>query len=111
MKLYPSSAWRSGILSIVIACATAGTATAQWLSIELAGTPRTADGQPDLDAPAPVLEDGTPDHSGIWRLDRSHHNSNANLLAEGVDAPMLPWALEVYERRVVTHGYDRPTVS
>lgn len=108
MKLSPSSAWRSGILAIVLFCATAGTAAAQWLSIPLPGTPRTADGQPDLAAPAPRLADGTPDHSGIWRLDRSHHNSNANLLAESVDAPMLPWAIEVYERRLETHGYDRP---
>ena len=108
MKLYPSSAWHSGILAIVIVWATGGTATAQWLSIELPGTPRTADGQPDLNAPAPRLADGTPDHSGIWRLDRSHHNSNANLLAAGVDAPMLPWAEEVFERRLETHGYDRP---
>ncbi len=108
MKINPSSVWRSGILAIVFVCATGGTATAQWLSIPLPGTPRTADGQPDLDAPAPRLADGTPDHSGIWRLDRSHHNSNANLLAEGVDAPMLPWAVEVYERRLATHGYDRP---
>lgn len=108
MKTTPSSAWRSGLLAIVIVCATAGVATAQWLSIPLPGTPRTADGQPDLNAPAPRLADGTPDHSGIWRLDRSHHNSNANLLPEGVDAPMLPWAVEVYERRLATHGYDRP---
>lgn len=108
MKIYPITAWRSGILAIAFVCATGGTAAAQWLSLPLPGTPRTADGQPDLSAPAPRTADGTPNHSGIWLLDRSHHNSNANLLAEGADAPMLPWAVEVYERRMETFGYNRP---
>ncbi len=108
MQIYPIAAWRSGILAIAFVCATGGTAAAQWLSLPLPGTPRTADGQPDLSAPAPRTADGTPDHSGIWLLDRSHHNSNANLLAEGADAPMLPWAVEVYERRMETFGYNRP---
>jgi len=108
MKIYPITSWRGGILAIAFVCATGGTAAAQWLSLPLPGTPRTADGQPDLNASAPRTADGTPDHSGIWRLDRSHHNSNANLLVEGAEAPMLPWAVEVYEQRVETFGYDRP---
>ncbi len=108
MKIYPTTAWRGGIVAIAFVCATGGTAAAQWLSLPLPGTPRTADGQPDLNAPAPRTADGIPDHSGIWRLNRSHHNSNANLLADGGEAPMLPWAVEVYERRMETFGYDRP---
>ena len=108
MKIYPITTWRGGILAIVFVCATGGTAAAQWLSLPLPGTPRTADGLPDLNAPTPRTADGTPDHSGIWLLDRSHHNSNANLLVEGAEAPMLPWAVEVYEQRVETFGYDRP---
>jgi len=108
MKRYPTTTWRSGILAIAFVCATGGTASAQWLSLPLPGTPRTADGQPDLNAPAPRTADGTPDHSGIWLLDRSHHNSNANLLVEGAEPPMLPWAAEAYERRMATHGYNRP---
>ncbi len=108
MQIYPITAWRGGILVIALICATGGTAAAQWLSLPLPGTPRTADGQPDLNAPAPRTADGTPDHSGIWLLDRSHHNSNANLMPEGTEPPMLPWAVEVYERRVETHGYNRP---
>ena len=89
-------------------CATGGTAAAQWLSLPLPGTPRTADGRPDLNAPVPRTADGTPDHSGIWLMDRSGHNPNYNLLAEGAEAPMLPWAAEVFQRRIETHGYDRP---
>jgi hypothetical protein len=108
MNRNPITIWRGGLVAIAFFCLTGGTASAQWLSLPLPGTPRTADGQPDLNAPAPRLADGTPDHSGIWVLDRSHHDSNANLLVDGSEAPMLPWAVEVYERRVATHGYDRP---
>ena len=45
MKAYPIAAGRSGILATVLLCATIGTAAAQWLSLPLHGTPRTADGQ------------------------------------------------------------------
>ena len=42
------------------------TASAQWLRYPTADVPRTADGKPDLSAPAPRLPNGTPDFSGIW---------------------------------------------
>jgi hypothetical protein len=40
---------------------------AQWLDIRTPGIPRTADGKPDLTAPAPRTADGKPDLSGLWR--------------------------------------------
>jgi len=96
------------MLALALVCATGGTAFAQWFELPLPGTPRTPDGKPNLTAPAPRTADGKPDHSGIWKLDTSRHNPNYNLLAKGVDAPMLPWAAALYERRLATHGYDRP---
>ena len=108
MRIYQITTWRGGMLALALVCATGGTAAAQWLSLPLPGTPRTADGKPNLNAPAPRTADGKPDHSGIWRIDNSRHNSNANLLSKGVEAPMLPWAAELYKRRVATFGYDRP---
>ena len=42
------------------------TASAQWLHYPTADVPRTADGKPNLSAPAPRLPGGTPDFSGIW---------------------------------------------
>ncbi|MEQ1947017.1 MAG: hypothetical protein ABL995_07500 [Bryobacteraceae bacterium] len=40
---------------------------AQWLNLPTPGIPRTADGQPNLKAPAPRTADGKPDLSGMWR--------------------------------------------
>lgn len=51
-------------LSIVLALPL----TAQWLDYPTPGIPRTADGKPNLSAPAPRLADGKPDLSGYWRI-------------------------------------------
>jgi hypothetical protein len=42
-------------------------ASAQWLSLPTPGIPRTADGKPNLSAPAPHTADGHPDLNGLWR--------------------------------------------
>jgi hypothetical protein len=39
---------------------------AQWLNFKTPGIPRTADGKPNLTAPAPRAPDGKPDLSGLW---------------------------------------------
>ena len=39
---------------------------AQWTKVPLETIPRTADGKPNLSAPAPRLPDGKPDLSGVW---------------------------------------------
>ena len=111
MDIHQITTWRRGMLALALVCATGGTAFAQWFELPLPGTPRTSDGKPNLTAPAPRTADGKPDHSGIWKLDTSRHNPNYNLLAKGVDAPMLPWAEELYKRRLATHGYDRPMTA
>jgi hypothetical protein len=53
---------------VLLAC-TAATASlsAQWLHYPASGVPRTAEGKPDLRAPAPRTHDGKPDLSGMWR--------------------------------------------
>ncbi len=109
MRICQVTAWRGGMLVLALVWATGGTAVAQWLSLPLPGTPRTPDGNPNLTAPAPRTGDGEPDHSGLWSLSRADNaNPNANLLSDGTAVPMLPWAAELYKRRVDTHGYDRP---
>jgi len=84
----------------------AGTATAQWLSIPLPGTPRTPDGKPNLKAATPRTADGKPDLSGIWGADSPRWNEN--LAPVGAEAPMLPAAAELYKHRMETLGWDRP---
>ena len=45
---------------------TSVTTPAQWLNYKTPGVPRTPDGKPKLDAPAPRTADGHPDLSGVW---------------------------------------------
>jgi len=94
------------MLALVLLCAMGATTSAQWLSLPLPGTPRTADGKPNMNAAAPKTTDGKPDLSGIWKADTMRYNDN--LLPEGTEAPMLPWAADVYKHRVATMGYERP---
>jgi hypothetical protein len=42
-------------------------APAQWLNYPTPGTPRGADGKPNLSAKAPRAANGKPDLSGVWR--------------------------------------------
>src|SRR5579871_6431220 len=55
----------TSVLFVVIFCAGTMLAHAQWLSYPAAGTPRTADGKPNLTAKAPRVH-GKPDLSGVW---------------------------------------------
>jgi hypothetical protein len=105
MRIYRHPAWYRAMRALVFICAMGGTASAQWLSIPLPGTPRTPDGKPNLNAATPRTA-GKPDLSGIWKADSPVWNEN--LAPEGTDAPMLPWAAELYKHRVATHGYERP---
>jgi hypothetical protein len=41
---------RDVMLALALVCAAGGTAAAQWLSVPVAGTPRTPDGKPNLNA-------------------------------------------------------------
>src|SRR4029079_3515334 len=45
-------------------------ADAQWLTHRDAKTPRTADGQANLSAPAPRVS-GKPDLTGVWQTERT----------------------------------------
>lgn len=56
-------------VAVWLLVATAGSVSAQWLRYPDPRIPRTADGQPDLKAPAPRLSDGRIDLSGTWYPD------------------------------------------
>src|SRR5262245_11490131 len=71
--------------------------SAQWVRYPTPGIPRTADGKPNLSAPAPRTSDGKPDLSGIWKAADPRYFQD--LGAGGVEIPMLPWAKALYEER------------
>ena len=50
----------------MVALALTAVTHAQWLNYKTPGVPRTRDGKPKLDAPAPRAPDGHPDLSGVW---------------------------------------------
>ena len=57
-------------------------AGAQWLHDKTPGIPRTADGKPDLAAPAPKAADGKPDFSGVWAIDNTGAAETGSVLAQ-----------------------------
>ena len=72
---------------------------AQWLTEPTRGIPRTADGKPNLSAPAPRAPDGRPDLSGLW-----HPGATGGSDFKPADA--LPWAQEIARRREIDPPYD-----
>lgn len=115
--------------AIALAC-TAGTSLlAQWPRYPLPGVPRTADGRPDLNAPAPRAPDGRPDLSGIWENFRKPGDApvrsvNAAFfddlpptlinefrdIGSGVPGglPLQPWAAALKQHRMDENSKDNP---
>jgi hypothetical protein len=113
---------------VVIALVSASPSFAQWVKYPTENVPRTADGTPDLKAPAPRLADGKPDFSGIWHVTlRNPCNPAVNRftgcteiggspLARDIGAnlpgglPFQPWAAEIAKRRTADDSRDDPHV-
>jgi hypothetical protein len=93
-----------GLIVIVLATLSAN---AQWLKQPTPGIPRTADGRPDLNAPAPRTTDGKPDLSGVWRI-RPHIAYVANLVADLAPAEIMPWAANISRDRISAFSKDDP---
>lgn len=81
---------------------------AQWLRTPAPDVPLTADGKPDLAAPAPKGADGHPDLSGVWMPNSGPLQDLASGV-EGRDVPYQPWAAQlVKDRANGAHGKDDP---
>lgn len=91
--------------SIAIAF-TAAPAEAQWVNYKAPGIPRTADGKPDLSAPAPRMADGKPDLSGHWQADAAGFAETSR--AQDT-VKLQPWAAALSEQRKETLGRDSPS--
>jgi hypothetical protein len=92
------------VLVALLAAASSGTVAAQWLEQPTSGIPRTADGKPNLAAPAPRTADGTPDLSGLWA--KASPKYARNLVSDLKPEEIQPWAREVVERRREDLGKD-----
>ncbi len=89
----------SGILSLP--------AAAQWLNYPTPGIPRTADGKPNLSAPAPRTADGKPDLSGLWRT-KEATSGETNKALHSLKA--RPWAEELSKKRKEDLGREDMSV-
>lgn len=82
---------------------------AQWLNYPSKGIPRTAEGKPDLNAPASRAADGKPDLSGIWRQPNGvKYTINLAADLKPGDVSFQPWAAELYSKRQSTLSKDDP---
>lgn len=81
-------------------------ASAQWLNYPTAGIPRTADGKPNLSAPAPRTPAGQPDLSGVWRT--PNLRLFFDITANGITVPYQPWARAVFDERQNNNQKDHP---
>jgi hypothetical protein len=104
--------------------------SAQWLRYPTEGMPRTADGKPDLTAPAPRMPDGKPDLSGLWHATQQNRCVDANGNAApcgneiggsplggnlgrnlpGGRLPYQPWAAKLFDERHAVLSIDDPHV-
>jgi len=112
LKLNMTAAAVVGVLSMSPA-----PALAQWEKVKGPNIPRTADGRPNLSAPAPRAADGKPDLSGIWWLPATGagngdvppkylNNIAADLKPEEV--PLQPWAATLFKQRGADLSKDFP---
>jgi len=104
------------VASFALLVGLADVAGAQWLKVPLLGTPRTADGQPNLAAPAPRAADGHPDLSGIWLRVRppapaARRGFTGLEVFEppGFVFPYTPWAEAIFKERQARLGAGRPS--
>ena len=108
-------------------------AAGQWPRYPSAKIPRTADGRPNLTAPAPRTADGKPDFSGVWvyareqrpRVDLGVGGAGGTPLPDGTvpnvllqfwdisygmkdPLPLQPWARTLRDKRTTDNNKDNP---
>jgi hypothetical protein len=123
---------RSFVYAIVVSAVLGASTTmlAQWLKYPSSGVPRTANGKPNLTAPAPRTPDGKPDFSGLWLTDAPCNRAKdpeAALVcgpelpmgAQGINMglglpgglPYQPWLAALVKERTANNAKDDPHVA
>jgi hypothetical protein len=84
---------------------------AQWLKHPTADIPRTADGKPDLAAPAPRGANGRPVLAGLWRPAPGLVGDMTRGMTAGETVPFQPWAETLFKERRANNSRDDPTAK
>ena len=95
-----------GATVAVFLCLVSAPALAQWINYPTPGIPRSADGKPNLNAPAPRTSDGKPDLSGVWGISAGKYLMN--IAADLKPTDVRPWAMENVSRSFANLGRDNP---
>ena len=109
--------------ALLIVAAVPPAISAQWLDYPTPSVPLTADGKPNLSAPAPRTADGKPDFTGMWgwvtigppcgahcgdlQIGWEFLNIARNLKG---GLPYQPWAAELVKKRKADNAKDDPNV-
>ena len=118
---------------LLVVCAGALPASAQWPKRVASGIPLNADGKPNLEAPTPKAVDGKPDLSGVWTIEtpRAQQPQQPGVAAAGTGeipptsrnvfgnigaqiqggAPYQPWAAELVKKRMADNSKDNPDAN
>src|SRR5438477_6938431 len=94
---------------ILTACVTP--LAAQWAQYRTPGIPRTADGKPNLNAPAPRTADGKPDLTGLWQMvtnDGAIGNVALRKPGDLKPADIQPWVQALVQQRAENFGIENP---
>src|ERR1700722_4620143 len=94
-------------LALVVSAAMVLPAAAQGLNYPPPGIPRSADGKPNLSAPAPRTSDGKPDLSGLWRVKQATAGETDKAMHA---IQPQPWAAELSKKRKEDLGREDMSV-
>src|SRR6185503_17896762 len=95
-------------LVAVVTVALSAPLAAQWLTQPTPGLPRTADGKPNLSAPAPRTADGKPDLSGLWN--RLSPKYARNIAADLKPDDLQPATAAALQKNLENLGLGFPNV-